>query len=65
VPEYQNKEKTRQRKPAAGETTAPVSGDGQAQAVSEETQDLLDEIDDVLEENAEVFVRDFIQKGGE
>ena len=27
--------------------------------------DLLDEIDEVLEENAEEFVRSYIQKGGE
>lgn len=27
--------------------------------------DLLDEIDEVLEENAEEFVRNYIQKGGE
>jgi prokaryotic ubiquitin-like protein Pup len=27
--------------------------------------DILDEIDDVLEENAEEFVRSYIQKGGE
>jgi ubiquitin-like protein Pup len=27
--------------------------------------DLLDEIDDVLESNAEQFVRQYIQKGGE
>lgn len=27
--------------------------------------DLLDEIDDVLEENAEEFVKSYIQKGGE
>lgn len=27
--------------------------------------DLLDEIDSVLEENAEEFVRNYIQKGGE
>jgi ubiquitin-like protein Pup len=26
---------------------------------------VLDEIDDVLEENAEDFVRSFVQKGGE
>lgn len=29
------------------------------------TDDLLDEIDDLLEENAEDFVRSYIQKGGE
>lgn len=27
--------------------------------------DLLDEIDDVLEENAQAFVEGFVQKGGE
>lgn len=31
----------------------------------EATDDLLDEIDDVLEENAEEFVRAYVQKGGE
>ena len=27
--------------------------------------DLLDEIDEVLEENAEEFVRNYVQKGGQ
>lgn len=30
-----------------------------------EVDDLLDEIDTVLEENAEEFVRNYVQKGGE
>ena len=30
-----------------------------------ELDDLLDEIDSVLEENAEEFVRNYVQKGGE
>ena len=30
-----------------------------------ELDDLLDEIDDVLETNAEDFVRSYVQKGGE
>ncbi|MCL2455711.1 MAG: ubiquitin-like protein Pup [Micrococcales bacterium] len=30
-----------------------------------EVDALLDEIDDVLEENAEQFVRGFVQKGGQ
>ena len=33
--------------------------------LSDDVDSLLDEIDDVLEENAEDFVRGFIQKGGE
>ena len=33
--------------------------------IKEELDDLLDEIDSVLEENAEEFVRSYVQKGGE
>jgi ubiquitin-like protein Pup len=33
--------------------------------LTEDTDDLLDEIDDVLEENAEDFVRAYVQKGGQ
>ena len=33
--------------------------------IKAELDDLLDEIDEVLETNAEDFVRSFVQKGGE
>jgi prokaryotic ubiquitin-like protein Pup len=33
--------------------------------LTEEVDDLLDEIDSVLEENAEQFVKNYIQKGGQ
>lgn len=33
--------------------------------LSDDVDDILDEIDSVLEENAEDFVRQYIQKGGE
>jgi prokaryotic ubiquitin-like protein Pup len=33
--------------------------------LSEDVDAILDEIDDVLEENAEEFVRQYVQKGGE
>ncbi len=45
-----------------------VVEDGDAPSVavdSDEIDDLLDEIDTVLEENAEEFVRNYVQKGGE
>ncbi|MBB4136578.1 ubiquitin-like protein Pup [Gordonia humi] len=46
-----------------------IGGDGAGQERREklavETDDLLDEIDDVLEENAEDFVRAYVQKGGQ
>ena len=33
--------------------------------LTEKIDDLLDEIDSVLEENAEEFVKNYVQKGGE
>ncbi len=33
--------------------------------VAEKIDDLLDEIDSVLEENAEEFVKNYVQKGGQ
>jgi prokaryotic ubiquitin-like protein Pup len=35
------------------------------EALDSDVDDLLDEIDDVLEANAEDFVKSFIQKGGQ
>ena len=36
-----------------------------ASEVTEGIDDLLDEIDSVLEENAEEFVKNYVQKGGQ
>ena len=44
------------------ETPAPSE---KGEKLKAELDDLLDEIDDVLETNAEEFVRGFVQKGGE
>ncbi|EFV13734.1 ubiquitin-like protein Pup [Segniliparus rugosus] len=43
------------------------SGGGQErlEKAIEDTDDLLDDIDGVLEENAEDFVRAYVQKGGQ
>ncbi len=38
---------------------------GQTFASVQGADDLLDEIDSVLESNAETFVRSFVQKGGQ
>jgi prokaryotic ubiquitin-like protein Pup len=35
------------------------------EAISDDVDDILDEIDSVLESNAEEFVRSYVQKGGE
>ncbi len=44
---------------------APTPAAPSAQARDAEVDALLDEIDDVLESNAEQFVRGFVQKGGQ
>ena len=44
---------------------APGPVSDEASAATEGTDDLLDEIDGVLETNAEEFVRGFVQKGGQ
>jgi ubiquitin-like protein Pup len=62
-------ERTQKQKPAPqrDETTeheqsAPA---GSADKLKAELDDLLDEIDGVLESNAEDFVKSYVQKGGE
>jgi ubiquitin-like protein Pup len=51
------------------ETERPEVDEDAATARNEDADrkldDLLDEIDQVLEENAEEFVKNYIQKGGE
>lgn len=44
----------------------PTESDTQAkEALDEDVDAILDEIDGVLEENAEDFVKSFVQKGGQ
>jgi prokaryotic ubiquitin-like protein Pup len=43
---------------------APATSE-KGEKLKAELDDLLDEIDEVLEENAEDFVRAYVQKGGE
>jgi ubiquitin-like protein Pup len=58
--------KEQTRKPHPEEEQPPEQDIPAApQADTGDLDDLLDEIDDVLEENAEEFVRNYVQKGGE
>ncbi|HWC70189.1 MAG TPA: ubiquitin-like protein Pup [Actinomycetota bacterium] len=66
MPQEQEQKKT-QRK-GAGESDADagqVRSTSKAAELKEEMDDILDEIDSVLEENAEEFVKSYVQKGGE
>lgn len=61
----------RERKQAGSRETEGTEGaeeistGGQGEELTERIDDILDEIDTVLEENAEEFVRNYVQKGGE
>jgi prokaryotic ubiquitin-like protein Pup len=46
-----------------GQEAPQVSEKGEK--LKAEIDDILDEIDEVLEDNAEEFVRNYVQKGGE
>ena len=54
---------TTPRKDEVSEETPGVSEQGEA--LKAELDDLLDEIDEVLETNAEDFVKSYVQKGGQ
>ena len=61
-------QKQPRRSTEAEETTEEVVETGVAErkeALDDDIDAILDEIDDVLETNAEDFVKSFIQKGGE
>ena len=47
------------------EVVAETSVAERKEAIDNDIDSILDEIDDVLEVNAEEFVKSFIQKGGE
>jgi ubiquitin-like protein Pup len=63
-------ERERKQKPAPkerveeeAEVDVPKSERGEK--VKEDIDELLDEIDTVLEDNAEEFIKSYVQKGGE
>ena len=47
------------------EVGADAAGQERREKLAAETDDILDEIDGVLESNAEDFVRSYVQKGGQ
>ncbi|MFZ4517610.1 MAG: ubiquitin-like protein Pup [Microthrixaceae bacterium] len=62
-------EREQKKKPApqrrAEETEETPASTEQGEKLKAELDELLDEIDDVLETNAEDFVKSYIQKGGQ
>ena len=62
-------EREQKRRPAPAREEADVdetpATSESGEKIKAELDDLLDEIDDVLETNAEDFVRSYVQKGGQ
>ena len=66
-------DQTQKTKQGGGEATDEKAGDGGGQKkiakkgedLKAEMDSLIDEIDEVLEENAEEFVKNYVQHGGE
>ena len=65
MPERERKQKPapKEREEEALEEIPATSERGET--LKEDIDDLLDEIDSVLEANAEEFVKSYVQKGGE
>jgi prokaryotic ubiquitin-like protein Pup len=59
----QEQQRPRGRDDDPDDAPAPVAP--QSQVKDDEVDAILDEIDDVLESNAEEFVKGFVQKGGQ
>jgi ubiquitin-like protein Pup len=64
-------QKKKETRPKPNEGGSDDGGAGSAdlskkgKKIKEELDNLLDEIDDILEENAEEFVKSYVQRGGQ
>ncbi len=65
MPEQERKQKRTDPPPSTegGQGAGAVAAKGKK--LKDEMDRLVDEIDDVLEENAEEFVKSYVQRGGE
>jgi ubiquitin-like protein Pup len=57
-------DRTKESDAELADTAAPATSE-RGEKIKAELDDLLDEIDEVLEDNAEEFVRNYVQKGGQ
>ena len=64
MPEQQRRQRPAPEK-RVEETEEVAAPTERGQELKDDLDDLLDEIDEVLESNAEDFVKSYVQKGGE
>ena len=65
---WQNVSRSERALPSRTETEVveePAPSSERGEKLKADLDDLLDEIDEVLEDNAEEFVRNYVQKGGQ
>lgn len=65
MPERKRTSKSASSAQSDGPSGSAATGSEAGRKLASEIDDLLDEIDDVLESNAEEFVKNYVQKGGE
>jgi ubiquitin-like protein Pup len=63
--EQEQKRKTAKERPVDTVEEADAAPSERGDRLKADLDELLDEIDEVLEDNAEEFVRNYVQKGGE
>ena len=65
MPEQEQKRKTTKERPVETVEETDSATTERGDRLKADLDELLDEIDEVLEDNAEEFVRNYVQKGGE
>lgn len=65
VEKRERKKKEEKPVPPAKDTGANPAVAKKGKKMTEDLDKLLDEIDDILEENAEEFVKSYVQRGGQ
>jgi ubiquitin-like protein Pup len=63
--EQEQKKKVTKERPQEAVHEAEAAPAERGDKLKADLDELLDEIDEVLEDNAEEFVRNYVQKGGE
>ncbi len=63
--EQERKQRPKQSGSEVESTQSTPTSNGESEKIKADLDHLLDEIDEVLEGNAEEFVRNYVQKGGE
>ncbi|MFN2544803.1 MAG: ubiquitin-like protein Pup [Actinomycetota bacterium] len=65
MPQEQERKQVEKREAEQRAEADQAEATTKGEKLKEEMDDILDEIDSVLEENAEEFIKSYVQKGGQ